>query len=95
MPDEEIDNGFEGRESWAVKSRQSMADKVQNTLKAVLRAQKKRFFVGGEGEEEVEIGEDNNFWPASDVLFSVLDFGMAVLDVDVVIVIVGLVPVKS
>jgi hypothetical protein len=38
-----------------------MADKVQNTLKAVLRAQKKRFFVGGEGEEEVEIGEDNNF----------------------------------
>ena len=38
-----------------------MTDEVDNTLKTVLRTQKKGFFVGGEGEYEVEIGGNDNF----------------------------------
>ena len=95
VSDKEVGDGFERGESWTVKSSQSMTDEVENTLKTVLRTQKKGFFVGGEGEYEVEIGGNDNFWFAPDVLFSVLKFGMAVLDMDVVFVIVGLVPVES
>jgi hypothetical protein len=38
-----------------------MAYEVESTLKAVLRAQKERFFIGYEGKKEVEIGGDDNF----------------------------------
>lgn len=72
-----------------------MPDEAKNALNTVLRAHKKAFLVWRKGEDEVKISWYDNFGLASDVLVSILNFGMTMLDKNVIFVIIGLIPVES